>query len=147
MLGEFYSRILGPMSELIHFLVSPSIIRRRRNTTLAAAATTRTTDENVQKFRRNTKFYLSGIDNHRRKLLESHRALLGLYSDHPVSTTSAELNRANMLHETSPMMKAKQVQQQSCSCLKRVFFCGYEKVKEEEKQHQQKTLASWKRNL
>ena len=171
MLGEFYSRIMSPLVELIHFMLLVHKDNDRKNiynddndndpqqlssswsnnppmllnSSLSSSNITTITMMMkdvimMEKFRKHTKFYLSGIggsgrgtnsdnNNHKSvrgsKLLESHHAFLGLYSNHPIMT-SLELGQHKMMGEKK--MNTTEEQRNECSCLKRLFFCGYEKI-------------------
>ena len=150
MLGEFYARIMAPLVELLHFVLELSPLAAT-NTTATVAPFEQQQRARLDIFRKSTKFYFSGIDDTRQKLFESHRAFLTLYSDHPVSTTNTGLSRTvllrsavlasvraarnnnnnnnNMETPQHPKEETTTVDRTShptaCSCLKRLFFCGY----------------------
>lgn len=100
MLGEFYVRVLMGFYDLFHTL----------GETKKTVNGTSTTDASkfLRQFRETTQLYLQ-LDQGKSQLLDSHQLFLGLFSNSPPSHFKTLLD--------SP----------SCTCMKRLFFCGYKK--------------------
>ena len=85
----------------------------------------------MKRFRKQSQFYLTGVDGKKGKLRESVRALMSVLSDHEVFS-SVSLSSLAAMQRTFPQSSGHG----ECTCVKRLFYCGMKEAKlekEEEK--------------
>ena len=97
-------------------------------------ATTLTAKAKMDSFRKTSRFYLTGLNNTYKEILESHHAYLGLLSDHDLhsSTALSDSKAMQKLIHNHNHQKEEEAEGDKCTCVKRLFFCGFEDAESSE---------------